>query len=65
MFSPLILICSMAGPDTCQTPPAPVFPTLEQCEAATEAYVNNRLAPALSPGTFVVKWRCFDWGASA
>ena len=63
MFSPLILICSMSG--ECQTPPAPVFKSLEQCEIATEAYVNNRLAPALPPGTFVVKWVCHDWGASA
>lgn len=63
MFSPLILICTLSG--QCHTAPAPVFETREQCEAATEDYVNNRLAPALPRGTFVVKWRCFDWGASA
>lgn len=65
MFSPLILICSMAGPDTCHTPPAPVFETLEVCEMATEHYIETALAPALPPGTFVVKWRCFDWGVNA
>ena len=63
MFSPLILICSMSG--ECQTPPAPVFETIEMCQMATEDYINNALAPALPPGTFVVKWACFDWGLSA
>ena len=65
MFSPLILICSMAGPESCHTPPAPVFPTLEACERATENYIETALGPALPPGTFVVKWACFDWGLSA
>ena len=34
------------------------------CQMATEDYINNALAPALPPGTFVLKWRCFDWGVS-
>ena len=63
MFSPVILICVMSG--ECHTPPAPAFETLEMCERATENYIESALAPALPPGTFVVKWACFDWGLSA
>ncbi len=63
MFSALILVCSIDAA-VCGTVAAPVFVSLAQCQAETNAHVA-RLAPLLPPEQVIVSWACHQWAVSA
>lgn len=63
MFSPLILMCTI-NLSQCQTPPAPLFLSLDECEQKTAEFVE-RSRSSLPPNIIVVDWVCYQWNKPA